>query len=172
MLHITDLRNTTYDPATGMPSAKLEVAEASATVQPIIDQVKDGGAEAVLDLTERVDGVRPDAQRIPASAMAQALAELDDDVRDALEESIARARAVHAAQLPPETVVPLAEEAVVENHWVPIQRVGLYVPGGRAVYPSSVIMNVVPAQAAGVPGIAVTRSEEHTSELQSRGHLV
>ena len=156
MLHITDLRNTTYDPATVMPRAKLEVADASAIVQPIIDQVKDGGAEAVLELTERFDGVRPDALRVPASAMAQALAELEDDVRDALEESIARARAVHAAQLPPETVVPLAEGAVVENHWVPIQRVGLYVPGGRAVYPSSVIMNVVPAQAAGVPGIAVT----------------
>src|SRR5690625_4202175 len=156
MLHITDLRNTTYDPATVMPRAKLQVGDASAIVQPIIDKGKDGGAEAWLELTERFDGVRPDALRVPASAMAQALAELEDDVRDALEESIARARAVHAAQLPPETVVPLAEGAVVENHWVPIQRVGLYVPGGRAVYPSSVIMNVVPAQAAGVPGIAVT----------------
>src|SRR5699024_3769815 len=119
-------------------------------------QIKDCGAEAMLELTERVDGVRTDALRVPAAAMTSTMAEHVDDVRDALEESIARARAVHAAQLPPETVVPLAEGAVVENHWVPIQRVGLSVPGGRAVYPSSVIMNVVPAQAAGVPGIAVT----------------
>src|SRR5699024_9897985 len=85
MLHITDLRTTTHDPATVTPRAKLDVAAASAIVPSIIDQVTDGGAEAVLDLTERFDGVRPDALRVPASAMAQALAELEDDVRDALE---------------------------------------------------------------------------------------
>lgn len=156
MLNITDLRDTTYDPATVMPRAKLEISDASDAVKPIIDQVRHRGADAVLDLTERFDGVRPTTLRVPAEAMAQALDELDDDVRAALEESIARARVVHAAQLPPDTVVPVAEGATVENHWVPIQRVGLYVPGGRAVYPSSVIMNVVPAQAAGVPEIAVT----------------
>lgn len=156
MLHITDLRHTTFDPATVMPRAKLEISDASAIVEPIIDKVKAHGAEAVLDFTEQFDGVRPDTLRVPEHALTQALEELDATVRDALEESIARARTVHAAQLPPDTVVPLADGATVENHWVPIQRVGLYVPGGRAVYPSSVIMNVVPAQAAGVPGIAVT----------------
>lgn len=156
MLHITDLRHTTFDPATVMPRAKLEISDASAVVEPIIDKVKAHGAEAVLDFTEQFDGVRPDTLRVPEHALTQALEELDATVRDALEESIARARTVHAAQLPPDTVVPLADGATVENHWVPIQRVGLYVPGGRAVYPSSVIMNVVPAQAAGVPGIAVT----------------
>src|SRR5699024_10676761 len=121
-----------------------------------IDQVRRDGVSAVQDLTERFDGVRPANLRVPAEAMVKALEELDADVRAALEESIARARAVHAAQLPPHTVVPLADGASVENHCVPIQRVGLYVPGGRAVYPSSVIMNVVPAQAAGVPGLAIT----------------
>lgn len=156
MLNITDLRNTTYDPATVMPRAKLEISDASEIVKPLIDQVRRDGAAAVLELTERFDGVRPDALRVPTAAMERALDELDAEVRAALEESIARARAVHAAQLPPDTVVPLADGATVENHWVPIQRVGLYVPGGRAVYPSSVIMNVVPAQAAGVPGIAIT----------------
>lgn len=156
MLHITDLRNSAFDPATVMPRAKLEVSDASAIVQPIIDQVKTGGAEAVLDFTQRFDGVRPAQLRVPTAALDAALDELADDVRAALEESIARARVVHAAQLPPNTVVPLADGASVENHWVPMQRVGLYVPGGRAVYPSSVIMNVVPAQAAGVQGIAVT----------------
>ena len=156
MLHITDLRHTSFDPATVMPRAKLEISDASAIVEPIIDKVKAHGAEAVLDFTEQFDGVRPDNLRVPEHALTQALEDLDADVRNALEESIARARAVHAAQLPPNTVVPLADGATVENHWVPIQRVGLYVPGGRAVYPSSVIMNVVPAQAAGVPGIAIT----------------
>lgn len=156
MLNITDLRNTTYDPATVMPRAKIEISDASEIVQPIIDQVRCDGVTAVQDLTERFDGVRPQTLRVPAEAMVQALDELDADVRAALEESIARARVVHAAQLPPDTVVPLADGASVENRWIPIQRVGLYVPGGRAVYPSSVIMNVVPAQAAGVPGIAIT----------------
>lgn len=156
MLHITDLRHTDYDPATVMPRAKLEISDAAAIVAPIIDRVKSGGAEAVLDLTEQFDGVRPQALRVPAAALTKALVELDPQVRAALEESIARARAVHAAQLPVDTVVPLADGAAVENHWIPIQRVGLYVPGGRAVYPSSVIMNVVPAQAASVPGIVVT----------------
>ncbi|OAV61188.1 histidinol dehydrogenase [Enteractinococcus helveticum] len=156
MLHITDLRNTTYDPATVMPRAKLEISDASVIVEPILDKVKNGGAEAVLELTEQFDKVRPASLQVPAAALDQALVELDDDVRAALEESIRRARAVHAAQLPPNSVVPLGDGAAVENHWVPIQRVGLYVPGGRAVYPSSVIMNVVPAQAAGVPGIAIT----------------
>ena len=156
MLHITDLRHATYDPATVMPRAKLEVSDASAIVEPIIDKVKAHGAEAVLDFTEQFDGVRPPSLRVPERALTQALDDLEADVRDALEASIARARSVHAAQLPPHTVVPLADGATVENHWVPIQRVGLYVPGGRAVYPSSVIMNVVPAQAAGVPAIAVT----------------
>ena len=156
MLHITDLRNTDYDPETVMPRAKVEIADASEVVQPIIDKVKEHGAEAVLDFTERFDGVRPDSLRVPAEALTQALEELGANVRAALEESIDRARQVHAAQLPPDTAVPLGEGAAVENHWIPIQRVGLYVPGGRAVYPSSVVMNVVPAQAAGVPGIAVT----------------
>ncbi|HIW46323.1 MAG TPA: histidinol dehydrogenase [Candidatus Yaniella excrementigallinarum] len=155
MLNITDLRNTRYDPATVMPRAKLEISDASAIVDPIIDQVRHSGAEAVLQLTEQFDGIRPASLRVPAEAMVEALENLDDDVRAALEESIARARKVHAAQLPPDTVVPLAEGATVENHWVPIQRVGLYVPGGRAVYPSSVIMNVVPAQAAGVGSVCI-----------------
>src|SRR5699024_11307224 len=86
-------------------------------------------SEAVLQLTEQFDGIRPASLRVPAEAMVEALENLDDDVRAALEESIARARKVHAAQLPPDTVVPLSDGATVENHWVPIQRVGLYVPG-------------------------------------------
>src|SRR5690625_3191179 len=86
MLHLTDLRNTTYDPATVMPRAKLEVSDASAIVEPIIDKVKKGGAEAVLELTEQFDRVRPASLRVPAAALDQALDELSEDVRAALEE--------------------------------------------------------------------------------------
>src|SRR5699024_367703 len=138
----------------------LEVSDASQIVQPIIDQVRRDGVSAVQDLTERFDGVRPGNLRVPAEAMVKALEELDADVRAALEESIARARAVHAAQLPPDTVVPLADGASVENHWVPIQRVGLYVPGGRARYAASVAMNVGPPPAGGVPGLAISAPPE------------
>src|SRR5699024_11801351 len=106
-------------PATVMPRAKLEVSDASAVVQPIIDQVRRHGVSAVQDLTERFDGVRPDSLRVPAEAMVKALEELDDDVRAALEESIARARAVHAAPLTPDTVVPLSDGATVDNTRLP-----------------------------------------------------
>ena len=118
----------------------------------------DGGLRpsTLLELAERFDGVRPPALRVPAEALEAALAGLDPRVRAALEESIRRARLVHAAQHPQDSTVELGEGAVVENHWLPVGRVGLYVPGGRAVYPSSVVMNVVPAQAAGVGSLAVT----------------
>jgi histidinol dehydrogenase len=155
MLSITDLRGRDVDPATVLPRAELDVAGAVPRVLPILDEVRSGGASAVLDLGERFDGIRPPSLRVPASALAEALEALDPEVRAALEESIARARTVHAAQLPPGSEVDLGEGAVVENRWVPVGRVGLYVPGGRAVYPSSVVMNVVPAQAAGVPSLAV-----------------
>ena len=125
-------------------------------VAPIIEQVRHGGEQTLLDLAERFDGVRPPALRVPAEALEAALAGLDPRVRAALEESIRRARLVHDAQHPQDSTVELGEGAVVENHWIPVGRVGLYVPGGRAVYPSSVVMNVVPAQAAGVGSLAVT----------------
>lgn len=125
-------------------------------VAPIIEQVRHGGEQTLLELAERFDGVRPPALRVPAEALEAALAGLDPRVRAALEESIRRARLVHDAQHPQDSTVELGEGAVVENHWIPVGRVGLYVPGGRAVYPSSVVMNVVPAQAAGVGSLAVT----------------
>ena len=125
-------------------------------VAPIIEQVRHGGEQTLLDLAERFDGVRPPALRVPGEGLEAALAGLDPRVRAALEESIRRARLVHDAQHPQDSTVELGEGAVVENHWIPVGRVGLYVPGGRAVYPSSVVMNVVPAQAAGVGSLAVT----------------
>ncbi|MEO9248718.1 histidinol dehydrogenase [Citricoccus nitrophenolicus] len=155
MLATTDLRGRDYDPATVLPRAEVDVAAAVPRVLPILERVRTEGATAVLELGEQFDGVRPPSLRVPAERLAEALESLDPAVRASLEESIARARTVHAAQFPPGSEVELAEGAVVENRWVPVNRVGLYVPGGRAVYPSSVVMNVVPAQAAGVPSLAV-----------------
>ncbi|MGW9550484.1 histidinol dehydrogenase [Citricoccus zhacaiensis] len=155
MLATTDLRGRTYDPATVLPRAETDVAAAVPKVMPILDRVRTEGARAVLDLGEQFDGIRPPSLAVPAERLAEALESLDPEVRSALEESIDRARKVHAAQVPAGSEVELGEGAVVENRWVPVNRVGLYVPGGRAVYPSSVVMNVVPAQAAGVASLAV-----------------
>jgi histidinol dehydrogenase len=139
-----------------VPRAGLDVAHAVETVRPLCAQVRDGGVPAVLDLTERFDGVRPEAIRVPEPALDEALAALDPQVRAGLEEAIRRARAVHRGQLRPPVRTEVAPGGTVTQRWVPVGRVGLYVPGGLAVYPSSVVMNVVPAQEAGVDSIAVT----------------
>ena len=159
MLSVTDLRpldTATADLSRIIPRANVDVSSVVPVVAPIIEQVRHGGEPTLLELAERFDGVRPPALRVPAEALEAALAGLDPRVRAALEESIRRARLVHDAQHPQDSTVELGEGAVVENHWIPVGRVGLYVPGGRAVYPSSVVMNVVPAQAAGVGSLAVT----------------
>ncbi|WP_439248228.1 histidinol dehydrogenase [Micrococcus luteus] len=159
MLSVTDLRpldTATADLSRIIPRANVDVSSVVPVVAPIIEQVRHGGEQTLLDLAERFDGVRPPALRVPAEALEAALAGLNPRVRAALEESIRRARLVHDAQHPQDSTVELGEGAVVENHWTPVGRVGLYVPGGRAVYPSSVVMNVVPAQAAGVGSLAVT----------------
>ena len=159
MLSVTDLRpldTATADLSRIIPRANVDVSSVVPVVAPIIEQVRHGGEQTLLELAERFDGVRPPALRVPAEALEAALTGLDPQVRAALEESIRRARLVHDAQHPQDSTVELGEGAVVENHWIPVGRVGLYVPGGRAVYPSSVVMNVVPAQAAGVGSLAVT----------------
>ncbi len=155
MLTLTDLRGRDVDVAHALPRADQDISATVDTVTPILEQVRTGGAEALLELSERFDGVRPASLRVPAEVLAQALAGLDPAVREALEALIMRARDVHTAQFPPGSMVSPGPDAQVTNRWVPIQRVGLYVPGGQAVYPSSVVMNVVPAQVAGVPQLAI-----------------
>ncbi|MFP3713675.1 histidinol dehydrogenase [Puerhibacterium sp. TATVAM-FAB25] len=139
-----------------VPRAEVGVDDALAAVGPIVADVRRRGAAALRDVAERFDGVRPQDLRVPRAALDAALAALEAPLREALEEAIRRVRAVHGAQVPPEHTTRLADGAVVRQRYVPVERVGLYVPGGLAVYPSSVIMNVVAAQEAGVPGLAVT----------------
>jgi histidinol dehydrogenase len=143
------------DPAAVLPRARLDVEVAIDAVRPVCDAVRERGAAAVRELTEKFDGVRLDALRVPANAISTALRELDPAVRSALEEAIARARLVHEAQLRDDATVEVSPGATVTERWVPVGRVGLYVPGGLVAYPSSVVMNVVPAQVAGVPSLAV-----------------
>ena len=138
-----------------LPRAEIDVDAVAATVAPLLAAVRQRGVEAVLELSERFDGVAPRTVRVPADALAAALQALDPAVRAALEESIARARAVHAAQRRGEVRTEVVPGGAVTQRWVPVGRVGLYVPGGRAVYPSSVVMNVVPALVAGVGSMVV-----------------
>jgi histidinol dehydrogenase len=131
------------------------VADAEEKVLDIIAAVRERGFEALAELAQRFDGVDQAHPRVPADAIAAALEALDPAVRRALEESIRRARVFADGQRPRNVDVELGDGAVVSQNWVPVGRVGLYVPGGLAVYPSSVVMNVVPALAAGVESIAL-----------------
>jgi histidinol dehydrogenase len=151
-----DLRGRTDDPRDLLPRARYDVEAAVAAVRPIVEAVRDGGRAAIVELTERFDGVTLVELAVPPSALRAALESLDPAVRAALEEAISRARRVHEAQLRPDERTQVAPGAVVTERWVPVRRVGLYVPGGLVAYPSSVVMNVVPAQVAGVASLAVT----------------
>lgn len=142
----------------------MGVSEASDLVKPILENVKENGAAALRDYAEKFDHVRPKNLRIPKEVLQKAADELDPKVRAAIEESIERIRKVSASQRPSSVVTDLAEGARVVQRWIPVERVGLYVPGGKAVYPTSVIMNVVPAQAAGCESIAVTTPPSRDNE--------
>jgi histidinol dehydrogenase len=151
-----------------LPRADFDVEAALEAVRPICEDVRHRGSAAVLDFGERFDGVRPASLRVPQEALEQALGALDPAVRAALEESIRRARIVHREQRRTDVTTQVVPGGTVTERWVPVRRVGLYVPGGLAVYPSSVVMNVVPAQEAGVEGIAVTSPAQ--KEFGGRPH--
>jgi histidinol dehydrogenase len=138
-----------------LPRAELDVDAALEAVRPIVESVRERGVEAVLEVTERFDKVRPASVRVPVAELEKALAELDPAVREALETSVERARTVHEEQRRADVVTRVVPGGTVTERFVPVRRVGLYAPGGLAVYPSSVIMNVVPAQAAGVESLVV-----------------
>ena len=138
-----------------LPRAAIDVEAAVAQIRPVCDDVRRRGAAAVREYTARFDGVDLATTRVPPAALDAALAGLDPEVRRALEEAIRRTRRVHAAQLPAETVTQVTDGLTVTGRFVPVGRAGVYVPGGLVAYPSSVVMNIVPAQVAGVGSIAV-----------------
>src|SRR5215207_7094626 len=158
MLRRLDLRGSR--PSTGdllalIPRAATDVTAALDAARALIDDVRERGEAALLDQAERFDRVRPPAVRVPAEELTAALRAVQPDIRSALESTIERVRAASAAQVPAPDRTVLADGAIVEQRWQPVARVGLYVPGGKAVYPSSVVMNAVPAQVAGVRSIAL-----------------
>lgn len=158
MIRSLDLRGKALTKAgyqKAIPRAALDIAAALVSIEPILQKVKSGTEADLLQLAEEFDGVRPPSIRIPQSALDKALADLDPKVRAALELSAERIRKVHNDQARGVTTTKVVDGGVVTERWIPVDRVGLYVPGGRAVYPSSVLMNVIPAQIAKVSSIAV-----------------
>lgn len=138
-----------------LPRASLDISQAVEQIRPLVDQIKTMGVPPVVAAAVKYDGFDPEPLLVSAEEIEAAVAALDQDLRLAIEESIARVRSVSEASLPNSVSVSLGDGAEVSQRWQPIESVGLYVPGGRAVYPSSVIMNVVPAQVAGVSRLVI-----------------
>jgi histidinol dehydrogenase len=144
-----DLRNSPVDPRKVLPRAQFDVAEAAEQVRGIVEAVRHQGMAAVIEATQRFDGVTQTQTRVSPGGS------LDADVEAALREAIARVRKVHEDQRRHEVTTQVVPGGTVTERWIPVNRVGLYVPGGLALYPSTVIMNAVPAQIAGVRELVV-----------------
>nr|WP_296069404.1 histidinol dehydrogenase [uncultured Actinoplanes sp.] len=155
MLNRTDLRGSRRDPRGLLPRAQLDVSAAVEQIRPIVEAVHQHGFPAIREATAKFDGVTLERLRVPAAAIKAAGEELDPAVRQALLVSIERARRVHRDQRRSDVTTQVVDGGTVTERWIPVRRVGLYVPGGLAVYPSTVVMNVVPAQEAGVEGLVV-----------------
>ncbi|MEV1157359.1 histidinol dehydrogenase [Micromonospora chokoriensis] len=155
MLNRIDLRNGLGDPRRLLPRAQLDVSVAVERIRPLVEAVREHGYPAIREASERFDGISPEVLRVPVEAITEAEGVLDPGVRAALLESISRARRVHADQRRTDHTTQVVPGGTVTERWLPVDRVGLYVPGGLAMYPSTVVMNVVPAQAAGVRSLVV-----------------
>jgi histidinol dehydrogenase len=142
MIRRLDLRGST-DPSGLLPRARLDVSAALEVVTPICEAVRRGGVTAVREVTARFDGVELTSIRVSKEALDDALAGADPALRAALEEAASRTRRVHDAQRPAEATVDVVPGGVVTERWLPVRRVGLYVPGGLVAYPSSVVLNVL-----------------------------
>jgi histidinol dehydrogenase len=163
MIRRIDLRGTASaspDYRTLVPRADFDVEAALNVVRPICAAVRERGVAAIVEYSAKFDGVEQSEIAVPAEALTRALAELDSAVRAGLEESIRRLRATCEAELEHDVVTDLGPGARVTQRMVPVDRVGLYVPGGVAPLVSSVVMNVVPAQVARVGSIALTSSPQ------------
>ncbi|MEV6630633.1 histidinol dehydrogenase [Actinoplanes sp. NPDC051470] len=163
MLNRIDLRGSSDDPRDLLPRAQLDVSAAVEQIRPTVEAVREHGFAAIRDATHRFDGVELARLRVPPAAIAAAAETLDPDVRAALLEIIARTRRVHADQRRTDVTTQVVPGGTVTERWVPVTRVGLYVPGGLAVLASTVVMNVVPAQEAGVQSLAVASPPQQSN---------
>ncbi len=181
MIRILDWRGESLDPQTvfdRVPRVSAESSDVDQTVQALIDDVRERGSDALLDHAERFDRCRPAGLKTPQSAIDTAVKELDPALRVSIERAIAHVRAGSALQVPERKSVEVVPGGTITQRWQPVERAGVYVPGGKAVYPSSVVMNVVAAQTAGVKHIALAsppqadfEGEIHPTILATAGLL-
>ncbi|QDZ13686.1 histidinol dehydrogenase [Humibacter ginsenosidimutans] len=162
-----DLRGRSLDDRAlrlAVPRPVIDISRASDSAASLIAEVRDRGLAALLEQAERFDGARPTQVRVAPEHIAAAVDSLSVEVRDALERSIQRVRAASSAQVPPPAITTLGDGAVVEQRWEPVNRAGLYVPGGKAPLASSVVMNAIPALVAGVPSVALASPAQREHE--------
>lgn len=164
MIQIIDVRENSQLVSPVVPRAQLDVESALTQINPVLTDVEKNGDEAVLRWNEKFDGIKPKSLRVPQEVIDKAFSEISPDVIEALKESIERNTKVHKAQLKSENKTEVVDNGFVTQKYIPVSRVGLYVPGGQAVYPSSVVMNVVPAKVAGVKSIAVSSPSQKEND--------
>ena len=170
-LRVVDLRSKEFDSKAAnlaVPRAAVDITKAIDQIIPLLEDVRVNGEPAVVKVTQERDGVDPRPIKVSEAELANALTDLDPSLRKAIEESIERVFKVSRVNMPQQTSMKLADGALVHQRWQPVDSVGLYVPGGKAVYPSSVIMNVVPAQVAGVARLALASPAQ--KEFNGRPH--
>ena len=159
LLRVVDLRSGVPNSAEVnrlVPRAALTIETAVDQVSELIQAVASTGEKAIVEAAQKFDGFDPRPIRVSSEELSNALAGLSAPLREALSESIARVRKVSEDNLPKTVTTNFSGGGKVHQRWSPVDSVGLYVPGGKAVYPSSVVMNVVPAQVAGVKRLAIT----------------
>jgi histidinol dehydrogenase len=154
-LDLSDSEISAEQILTDLPRAAMDLDSAVAIIRPLVEKIRTGGAKAIQDIAKEIDGIDISPIRVSEDELKKALANLEPDLRVSLEIAIERVRKVSLQSMPKGFSTELAKGATVSQRWQPIDSVGLYVPGGKAVYPSSVIMNAVPALAAGVKKIAI-----------------
>ena len=164
MIQMFDVREIDQITSPVVPRAQLDVESALNQINPVLLDVEKNGDEAVLNWNEKFDGIKPRTLRVPEDVIDKAFSDMSPDVIDALKESIKRSTKVHQGQLKSENQTKVVENGIVTQKYIPVSRVGLYVPGGQAVYPSSVVMNVVPAKVAGVKSIAVSSPSQKEND--------
>jgi histidinol dehydrogenase len=164
VLNRLDLRGAGTDLRGKLPRPPQAAEGPVAAVKEILAAVREGGDDAIRDLTERFDGVRPSSLRVPPEAIADALAGLDPELRRALETAAAGIRDFHEHQVVADRTYE-RDGIVVEGRHVPVDRAGCYVPGGRAIYPSTVLMTAVPAKVAGVPEVVLCVPPDSTGSV-------
>lgn len=166
MLRVLDFRSglpQASDLLNEVPRAALDIQKAVALVEPLIDDVRERGEAALRAQAEQFDGVTGHTIRVSDAEIAEAVAAMDPALRRSVEKMASRVRQATAAGVPEDSSTTIAPGAVVRQRWAPVDRVGLYVPGGKAVYPSSVVMNVIPAQVAGVRELAIATPVQRDS---------